>query len=107
MGLPLILERNASTMLQERFNTDWVGRNHLGLVLNSFAKIDQALAIMANPIELARMRAQVGKFKNRALFETPEILDEIMQWPPEPLHGLFAERSDASAKRRQSRAVNA
>ena len=52
MGLPLVLERNASTMVQERFNTDWVGRNHLGLVLNSFAKINEALAIIGNPGEL-------------------------------------------------------
>ena len=107
MGLPLILERSTSTMVQERFNTDWVGRNHLGLVLNSFAKINEAFAIMENPGELARMRAQVAKFKNRALFETPEILSEIIQRPPEPLHAQFPSWADVSVKRRQAPAANA
>jgi 1,2-diacylglycerol 3-beta-galactosyltransferase len=110
MGLPVILERNASTMIQERFNTDWVGRNHLGLVLNSFAKIDEALAIMVNPGELARMRAQVGKFKNRALFEIPEIFEEIIQRRPESCPrslsnvGLMLRRS-ASEFRRSTRSL--
>ncbi len=105
MGLPLIVERNASTMVQERFNTDWVGRNHLGLVLNSFAKIDEAFAILANPGELARMRAQVAKFKNRALFEVPEILDKIIQRPPELLDTRFPAWA-YEAKRRRAPAID-
>jgi hypothetical protein len=107
MGLPLVLERNTSTMVQERFNTDWVGRNHLGFVLNSFAKINEALAIMENPGELARMRAQVAKFKNRALFEIPGILDEIIQRPPDPFQARFRAWADVSVKRRQAPAANA
>ena len=78
MGLPLILVRNASTMVQERFNTDWVKRNHLGIILNSFAAIDQAIAAMTDRAQLARMRAHVRRFENRALFELPGILGEIL-----------------------------
>jgi 1,2-diacylglycerol 3-beta-galactosyltransferase len=83
MGLPLILERNAATMVQERFNTDWVRRNHLGIVLNSFGAIDEAFDIMTDPACLARMRAQVKKFENRALFEIPAILGKILSAPSE------------------------
>ena len=108
MNLPLILERNASTMVQERFNTDWVARNHLGIVLNSFATISEALPVMADPARLARMRAQVSKFHNRALFELPGILEEIMHSPAEPIGAPFHARGDAASLRRRSlAAVNA
>jgi 1,2-diacylglycerol 3-beta-galactosyltransferase len=83
MGLPLILVRNASTMVQERFNTEWVKRNHLGIILNSFAAIDQAIAAMTDRTQLTRMRAQVRRFENRALFELPGILGEILSMPSE------------------------
>ena len=105
MGLPVMLERNASTMVQERFNTDWVARNHLGMVLNSFANIGEALPIMADSMQLGRMRAQVTKFHNRALFELPVILEEIMRSRPEPIGAPFHARVDAAAFRHRSRAV--
>jgi Glycosyltransferase family 28 C-terminal domain len=101
MNLPLMLERNASTMVQERFNTDWVARNHLGIVLNSFATIGEALPVMADPVQLARMRAQVSKFQNRALFELPGILEKIMHSPPEPIGAPFNARTDSAALRRR------
>jgi UDP-N-acetylglucosamine:LPS N-acetylglucosamine transferase len=107
MGLPLVLERNSSTMVHERFNTDWVRRNHLGIVLNSFAQIAEAIAILSNPAQLARMRAQVGKFENRALFEIPGILEEILQSPPESIDARVPAREDASLGWRQDRAVTA
>jgi 1,2-diacylglycerol 3-beta-galactosyltransferase len=108
MGLPLMLERNASTMVQERFNTDWVARNHLGMVLNSFATIGAALPSMADPAQLARMRLQVTKFQNRALFELPGMLEEIMQSPPEPVGAPFHAGADTAASRRRARApINA
>ena len=105
MSLPLMLERNASTMVQERFNTDWVARNHLGIVLNSFATIGEALPEMADPVRLARMRAQVSKFQNRALFELPSILQKIMHSSPEPIGASFHARTDAATIRRRVRAA--
>jgi 1,2-diacylglycerol 3-beta-galactosyltransferase len=105
MGLPLMLERNASTMVQERFNTDWVARNHLWIVLNSFTTLSEALPVMADPVQLARMRAQVSKFQNRALFELPAILEEIMHAPPEPIGAPFQARNNAGALRRRSPAA--
>ncbi|HEX4210893.1 MAG TPA: glycosyltransferase [Candidatus Binataceae bacterium] len=100
MGLPLMLERNASTMVQERFNTDWVARNHLGLVLNSFATIGETLPVMTDPVQLARLRAQVTKFQNRALFELPGILEEIIQAPPEAIGATFGAGAHSRALRR-------
>ena len=33
MKLPVIVERNAWTLPQERYNADWILENHLGLVV--------------------------------------------------------------------------
>jgi len=43
MGLPVIVERNAMTMVHERYNTDWILQNGLRVVLKSFTEVDRAL----------------------------------------------------------------
>jgi len=78
MGLPLIVERNAWTMVQERFNTDWIALNGFGVVLPSFREIGGAIATMLDGERIARLRASVKGFSNRAVFEIPEILEALM-----------------------------
>jgi 1,2-diacylglycerol 3-beta-galactosyltransferase len=78
MGLPLIVERNAWTMVQERFNTDWIARNEIGIVLPSFREIASAVSTMLNREQLNRMRASVKALDNRAVFEIPEILEALI-----------------------------
>jgi len=41
-GLPVIVVRNAWTMPQERYNTQWVEENGVGVVLDSFKPFVQA-----------------------------------------------------------------
>lgn len=43
MGLPVIVTRNAWTMPQERWNTDWVREHGVGVVHRSFSTVDQAV----------------------------------------------------------------
>jgi 1,2-diacylglycerol 3-beta-galactosyltransferase len=78
MGLPLIVERNAWTMVQERFNTDWIARNEIGIVLPSFREIASAVSTMLDREQLTRLRASVKAIDNRAVFEIPEILEALM-----------------------------
>jgi len=78
IGLPLIVERNAWTMVQERFNTDWIARNELGIVLPSFREIASAVSTMLDREQLARLRASVRAIDNRAVFEIPEILETLI-----------------------------
>jgi len=78
MGLPLIVERNAWTMVQERFNTDWIARNELGIVLPSFREIASAVSTMLDREQLQRLRASVKALDNRAVFEIPEILETLI-----------------------------
>ena len=84
-GLPLIVVRNASTMVQERYNAEWIMRNQLGLVIPSFSEIGGAVAGIIDAEQSRRFRAHVAMLNNRAVFEIPEILEEIMAMPPASL----------------------
>jgi UDP-N-acetylglucosamine:LPS N-acetylglucosamine transferase len=78
-GLPVIVVRNAWTMPQERYNTEWVEENAVGVVLDSFKAIRGGVAQVADHIDL--YRASVRRIKNRAVFEIPEILERILAAP--------------------------
>jgi hypothetical protein len=76
-GLPVIVVRNAWTMPQERYNTDWVLENGVGVVLDSFKTIRDG--VMQVTHDIARYRAAVRCIHNRAVFEIPDILEEILR----------------------------
>lgn len=78
MRLPAITVRNAWTLPQERFNAGWLRRNDLGLVLKSFSGIAGAVGELLQPGVLERMRAAAARIENRAIFEIPEMLGEIL-----------------------------
>jgi UDP-N-acetylglucosamine:LPS N-acetylglucosamine transferase len=75
-GLPVIVSRNAWTMPQERWNTEWVQQHGLGLVLRRFGQVDEAVAQLLP--ELPAYRARVAGMHNRAVFEVPDILARIL-----------------------------
>jgi 1,2-diacylglycerol 3-beta-galactosyltransferase len=79
MGLPVIVERNAWTLPQERYNTRWVEEHGVGIVLRSFREIDTAVAHMLEPIVLERYRQASAAICNRAVFEIPELLAQILE----------------------------
>lgn len=75
-GLPVIVARNAWTMPQERWNTDWVQACNLGRVVPSFAKIENAVKdVLAN---LENLRGNVNRVQNRALYEVPALLGKLV-----------------------------
>jgi 1,2-diacylglycerol 3-beta-galactosyltransferase len=79
MGLPVIIERNHWTLPQERYNADWVEEQGVGLSLSSFKRqIVDAVRQMLDPERRCEFVASVGRQKNRAVFEIPGILDQIL-----------------------------
>jgi 1,2-diacylglycerol 3-beta-galactosyltransferase len=80
MQLPVIVERNAWTLPQERYNADWILEQQVGLVLPNFRRIDRAVARLLEPDALARYRANAAALKNRAVFEIPGMLARIAGW---------------------------
>ncbi|HYL68905.1 MAG TPA: glycosyltransferase [Candidatus Limnocylindria bacterium] len=79
MHLPVIVECNAWTLPQERFNADWILENQVGEVLSSFKEIQRAVARLIEPATLARYRANATALENRAVFEIPDILEQIFE----------------------------
>jgi len=74
-GLPVVTVRNAWTMPQERWNTDWVREQGLGVVLPGLTGLRAGVeALLAR---LPDWRVRVRRIENRALFEVPEILARV------------------------------
>jgi 1,2-diacylglycerol 3-beta-galactosyltransferase len=78
MKLPVIVERNARTLPQERYNAAWVLEKQVGLVLRSFRQITQTVAELLAPANFARYRLNAAAVNNRAVFEIPGMLREIL-----------------------------
>jgi UDP-N-acetylglucosamine:LPS N-acetylglucosamine transferase len=78
MRLPVIVERNAWTLPQERYNTEWVREQGVGLVLGSFRSIASAVEKLLEPSAYERFRAATARIENRAVMEIPEILERIV-----------------------------
>jgi 1,2-diacylglycerol 3-beta-galactosyltransferase len=82
MQLPVIVECNARTLPQERYNAEWIIEKRVGVVLPNFRRVEQAVAQMIEPGALARYRASVARIKNRAIFEIPAILEKVFEPSP-------------------------
>jgi len=77
MRLPVIVEKNAWTLPQERYNGDWLREMGAGMVLPDFRGIARAVDDLLEPAAYARYRQAAGRYNNRAIFEIPDILEKI------------------------------
>lgn len=79
MKLPVIVERNAWTLPQERYNAEWVRERGVGIVVPNFRRIEEAVRMLLAPENFARFRARAAAIDNRAVFEIPDILESILE----------------------------
>jgi Glycosyltransferase family 28 C-terminal domain len=79
--LPVLLECNAWTLPQERYNAEWIREKEVGIVLDNFRSVAEGVRKMVEPTTLARLKNNVKALNNRALFEIPEILEGLMLEP--------------------------
>jgi 1,2-diacylglycerol 3-beta-galactosyltransferase len=79
MRLPVIVECNAWTLPQERYNADWVIENGVGIVLHSFREIVGAVGKMIEPGTLARFQGNAAGLNNQAVFEIPGMFEKILE----------------------------
>jgi 1,2-diacylglycerol 3-beta-galactosyltransferase len=79
LNLPVIVERNAWTLPQERYNAQWIAEQGVGIVLENFRQIDGAVRDLLTTRKLADMKALIATIDNRALFEIPPILAGILE----------------------------
>ena len=76
MRLPVIVESNAWTLPQERYNTQWVLEKKAGLVVPNFRNIHDAVQELLGSLD--SYRANVAIIENRAVFEIPDILERLL-----------------------------
>lgn len=76
-GLPVMVLHGSNTMPQERYNVQWVVEQGVGLVCKGQRGI--ATAVQAMLAQLPVLRQRVAAMNNRALFEVPQILAQILQ----------------------------
>jgi len=77
--LPVLIECNAWTLPQERYNAEWVTEKRVGIVLDSFGEVVDAVRQMLEPKNLAEFRKNISALDNRAIFEIPEILANLLE----------------------------
>jgi UDP-N-acetylglucosamine:LPS N-acetylglucosamine transferase len=77
-GLPVLVECNAWTLPQERFNAEWVKEKGVGVVLKSFHDVVNGVKEMLEPVKLAEFRQNVKAQNNRAIFEIMENVERLL-----------------------------
>jgi UDP-N-acetylglucosamine:LPS N-acetylglucosamine transferase len=82
LGLPVLTVRNAWTMPQERYNAQWVRDNGLGVVHDSFRRLRPAVDEVIG--RLPELKRNLRVISNRAVFEVPEILAELLETAAPP-----------------------
>ena len=76
--LPVIIDCNAWTLPQERYNAQWVREKKVGVVVHHYREVARAVAEILKPGELAQLRERAASMHNQAVFEIPQIFEKIL-----------------------------
>lgn len=76
LGLPVLTVSNSLTLPQERYNGVWLEEYKLGILLKSYSQVAGGVQRLLDG-RLEEYRQNCLRMNNRAVFEIPEILDEI------------------------------
>ena len=75
-GLPVVLTRNRTTMPQERFNTDWVQHQGLGLVIQRYSQLPAAVLQLSS--QLPAFHRRVDAHHNNATREVTQLMAQLL-----------------------------
>ena len=95
--LPVLIECNAWTLPQERYNAEWVTEKRVGIVVKSFRQVVDGVRQLLEPANLAEFRKNVAALNNRAIFEIPEMLAKLLG-PSEEAAELSASSTPVQTK---------
>ena len=85
-GLPAITFDGLGLMPQERYNTQWLREQGLGVVLRSVGQVREGVDDLLADLPVYRER--VARLHNRAVHEVPAILDTLLQAGAETARAL-------------------
>jgi UDP-N-acetylglucosamine:LPS N-acetylglucosamine transferase len=83
--LPVVVECNAKTLPQERYNAEWLTEKGFGIVVSSFREIAPTVQRLLESATFNQLRRNASTYSNRALFEVPEILEKCTKPPVAPI----------------------
>ena len=83
--LPVIVECNAKTLPQERYNAEWLTEKGFGIVVTSFREIAPAVQRLLQDSTFNELRRNASTYSNRALFEVPVILETCVRNKAAPI----------------------
>jgi UDP-N-acetylglucosamine:LPS N-acetylglucosamine transferase len=75
-GLPVVVTRDRKTMPQERFNTEWIRRQGVGLVISRWTHLPQAVDDLR--AGLSGFRGRVAQTRNDATREVLELMSKLL-----------------------------
>lgn len=78
MNLPVIVDRNYATLMNEKYNADWILEKQVGITIKSFKQIIPAIEELLKPENWSRYKTNVTAIQNQAVFEVVEILQNIL-----------------------------
>lgn len=82
LGLPVVVESNAWTLAQERYNAEWVIEQGVGIVIKDFAHMDEAVRRLLSRDTFDRYRSNVAKVQNFALYKVLSIIEALLERQP-------------------------
>ena len=83
--LPVIVECNAKTLPQERYNAQWLTEKDFGIVVPTFREIAPAVQRLFKSSTFDKLRLNTSGYSNRALFEVPDILEKCLKQSVAPV----------------------
>jgi 1,2-diacylglycerol 3-beta-galactosyltransferase len=83
--LPVIVECNAKTLPQERYNAEWLTEKGFGIVVSSFREIAPTVHRLLQSATFNQFRRNASTYSNRALFEVSDILEKCSKRPVAPI----------------------
>ncbi|MDZ7963835.1 MAG: glycosyltransferase [Nostoc sp. DedSLP03] len=78
MNLPVIVEHNSSTLINEKYNAEWILEKQVGMAIKSFRQIVPAVEELLKSENWLRYKANLAAIQNQAVFEVPDILQRII-----------------------------
>ena len=109
MQLPVIVECNAWTLPQERYNAEWIIEKEVGVVLKNFKSNRSRGSAAHRTSDAGALSRESRALHNQAVFEIPDMLQNILEssrpLPRIPRPHLIADRCYLSPKRATTRSL--
>jgi UDP-N-acetylglucosamine:LPS N-acetylglucosamine transferase len=79
MRLPIIVNETWRTMVHERFNVKWIEEQGVGTAIRRIRDLPRAIEQLLEPANYSAMQQKIEALNNRAVFEIPPILEQILE----------------------------